>query len=345
MGQHQSTAQRTVAIDEFEKDDVFALGHIILTPKQYEMAVKRWTKLQEEIKKNLLKRGGKAARVLAGDTLPEIHAEWLVQSQKYYRWGNAPHKDYWHEHLDWLEEAMKIIRHVGPEIHYGRLINYKNQQTAGLKAAGAYETGFVGAEYQAEFEHVLAASTSPYVRAMSLSIAMLEMKFRASGHSYDIICDDYDYCKGFVALEVFEKLIGHGLVQAGSIPTFLSSEDEQVIQMADVATYAGSQVAWLQRRKNESASFQANSKVIRVIRDYRKYLLPLTGSSRGITPVVDQQVNDLAIPIYVDMIRFYGQKIPELVEVFLDERDRRIQLLLLPKNEPEPLARPRLRQR
>ncbi len=330
--QHSVTAQRVVAIDEFEKGEVFVMSHLLMTPKQAAMAAKRWEKLQREIKDRLVKRGGKAAEKLQGDTLPEIHAEWLIQSQKYYRWQGSPINDYWREHLEWLTEAMRIIRHAGPVIFYGAHINYAQKETERLKAEGLWEDqGTIDHFGREAYEDVIRFLLNPYARGLALSIAALEHHFRRTGSTYEIICDDYDYCKGFATLEVFSKLAEHQLVQAGSAPVFLSSEEQQLIQMADVAAYGGGQVQWLRHRRRKDPAFTTNERIHRVVRDHQKYLLPLDGEGGSSPAPRGRDVDVLVSPIYLDMARHHCRRSPELTAQLLHVRDERIQSLLQPK--------------
>ncbi|WP_157464959.1 hypothetical protein [Deinococcus apachensis] len=329
MTNYQVSVDRIVVIDEFEKDELFVMGHLVFTPRQAEMAVRRWTKLQQEIKGRLLQRGLPLDPRLEGDRLPEIHAEWLVQSGKYYRWPGAKNKDYWREHLDWLAEAMRIVRHVGPTVHYGHHVNYKEREIERLKKSGLWDDRetIEACGYKA-YNELISILCNPYAKGLSLTLASMERMFSHRGLSYEVICDNYDYCKGFSTLEVFEELKNKGVAQSAFAPKFLSSEDEQLIQMTDVVTYAGGQVAWLNLKRQQDARFMPNIKVDRVTQDHQKYVLALDGESSSSPPPRGSEVDALSRPIYLDIVSSFVKHAPELYASLQARRDSRIQELL-----------------
>lgn len=329
MAAHKTEADRLVVIDEFEKDEIFCFGHLVLNPRQADMAVRRWTKLQIEIKARLLARGGPIHPKLSGDQLPEIHAEWLVQSGKYYRWPEAKNKDYWREHLDWLQESMRIIRHAAPAIHYGSKIDHRKDMIEKLKQANIYRNETLISEIgTSTYEKYISIMCNPHVDSLCITLATLERMFFSQGLSYEVICDNYDQCKGFSMLKVFQELHTHKITASAVVPQFLSSEEEQLIQMADVATYAGGQIIWANRRLTTDPKFRLTEKIERVIKDHQKFLFPLDGEYGTSPPPRGKQIDALSRPIFYDMMLNYVGGPEDLRKELLNTKEAHIQALL-----------------
>ncbi|MDV6376451.1 DUF3800 domain-containing protein [Deinococcus arenicola] len=333
-------ADRLVAIDEFEKDDLFVLGHLVFSKKQAEMAVKKWRKLQTEIKEALLRREAYVHPKLEGDQLPEIHAEWLVQSGKYYRWQKSADQTYWRQHFIWLEEAMRIIRHCSPTTHYGFKYNHREREKARLKKSEIYEnTDFIADFGNSAHDNLVSVLLNPYPISFCSSLVGLQKMFQERNQTFEIICDNRDECKGFSSLTVYEELQRHKLIASAVAPQFLSSEEEPLIQMADVVSYAAGQYIWLLRKREENPNFVPNEKVTRVIQGFKRYLAPLDGEGRPWRPHRGAEVDALSTPIFLEIVARAIGGSNQLADALLESRDQRIQNLIRSQNESEPIRR------
>lgn len=304
------------------------MGHLIFSQNQAETAVKKWGKLQAEIKQVLLERGKGKHPKLVGNQLPEIHAERLVQSGEYYRWDNAPTKDYWRQHLVWLDEALKIIRHAQPEIFYGNMIGYRRREIERWNVRFGRDNQLIEEIGIAAHNSLYSILTNPYAKGITMTLAAMERRFAAKSQTYEVICDDYDHCKGITTLSIFDEMHKKGITSSGVVPRFLSSADESLIQMADVVSYAGGQVIWVNLQRELQPDFMPNQKIAQVIKSHQKYIRALDRENTEAQAPRGEHIDALSLPIYMDLVLDYVGGPPSLRQVLAEGRDFSLELLL-----------------
>lgn len=309
------TTDRVVAIDEFAKDEVFLMAHVIFTQRQATNIIKEWIALQRKIKRKLLTRNIPLDPRLEGDKLPEIHAKWLTQSQEYYHWKGAPNKEYWKEHLKWLLEATQIIDRAELTVTglvYYDFIKMINEEMSTLEYyTNPAKRNEIGSNL---FDKQLSFLKNPYPKSLSLTLASLERIFHHLKLSYEVLCDDYDQCKGFSTLTIYNDMKKAGITTYGVRPEFLSSEEVQLIQIVDVCAYTWGQHIWLEARRKSNADFEPTYKVKRIILAYQKNIRLCVRRGDRLPKYRSGPVVAMANMIHLGLIKDYFKDAPAMRE-------------------------------
>lgn len=275
---HFTDYDYVLSVDEFERDEVFCIAYVLLNKSQADSITKKWTKLQKKIKSEIISRGGKSSQDirLSGEKLPEIHAERLTQSGDYYRWREADkhQKDYWMIHFDWLEEALKIIRHASPQIFVSGFFNFREEIEDKLKHVEILVRDEIKSTHKRKmYTEFLNSVKNPYGIVFCGSIFEMDSYFFENNKKAKVICDNYDQCKGFSSLEYYDVLRKNGHFNNLSAPEFLDSEDEALIQVADVVAYVMGQIDY-QRYCEKNGTYKDDFKSRFYKKCAEKYLMP-----------------------------------------------------------------------
>lgn len=237
---------RTIAIDESQKGNVFVLLALEATENQETFIALRLTELRKQIKAQLFKDAPRLINhpKLLGNQLPELHAERLIQSGEYYRLELSDpgyRKNYWLRQFEWYEKALKIIIQSNCIAYFlidiqnhSEIENTRNQMIEALADASIKATNrrFIKIE-----KKVGSLAVNPYFLNFPAFIATLENVSNSDNIHRRIIADYYDQCKGFSEDSAYKILRQFNLMKHLSTPRHLSSEDEVLVQAADLIAY------------------------------------------------------------------------------------------------------------
>lgn len=230
--QSKQEKKTTVAIDESSKGDYFILAALEVTPKQESLIVRKLNDLRQEIKGELLKAKPSLSEhpKLMGSQLPELHGEWLFQSQEYYRISRK-YPSYtptlWQRQVVWYERAIKIIMQSNCKI------SYQMYSGANTKLIDTFP-GFGFDLDNKDVQRMLNILSNAYIQHFPKMLVALDYR---GEHNKKIISDNYDSCKGFSDESLYRYLRSEKLLRNVSAPSFLSSEDEVLIQAVDLVVY------------------------------------------------------------------------------------------------------------
>lgn len=241
------TKIRTVAIDESLRGSVFVLLGLVATESQEKTLGRRLNALRLEIKQQLLIDAPRLAShpKLTGDLLPELHAEPLLQSGSYYRLaaddpGFKP--NYWHRQFEWFEQAIKLIVQTSPSVAFlskradnGELGREADELIADLKPI---LTKYAPRKSEKVLRKVKNLAMSPYFRYFPEFIAGLDQAAKLQNLSFRVIADNREQEKGFSDDAIYTVLRSNGLTGHLTTPAFLSSDDEILLQAADLLAYS-----------------------------------------------------------------------------------------------------------
>lgn len=330
---HFSEKKFIVSIDEFERGDVFLLGHLLISEQQANVLERKWLELQRKIKKSLISRNSKASRDirLSDNLLPEIHAEWLCQSSEYYRWKDASNKEYWKEHFEWLEDALRIIKHVSPQILFSFQIGYRavaESKISNLRKNIATLFPDLDRRESLEVEDLFSMMRIPYGQGFAVSVLEIDAYLREQKKSAKLICDNYDQCRGFSQLEIYNLIREHNFMNHLTTPAFLSSEDEVFIQAIDICCYVQGQKMYINHMESIGKPLKADFKVKSYLRLAKQYITPYNRGANMNSLNIDSRLHALGEHVFWELARRKLSKSSSLRQAWQASANLRIQQLL-----------------
>jgi len=310
-----------IVIDESEKGGIYALGVLEITERQEQMLNRRFTALREKIKSRLIERKPNIVYdpEFINIELPELHGEALAQSTGYYRNRKNANKNYWMEHFEWYEEALKIIHRVNPKIYFIHMNDHRIGMDSVIKRRneGIEITCKMLKEKHDVPDYILdnyrSLLRNQYIYLLPRAMVTMDKILRSRNKEAILICDNKDECKGFATLSLWDVLKERGLHANLSIPDFLSSIDEPSIQAIDLITYVTIQVTHMNSVSSESKNPGDHFKRMWYWQVYKKYIEGLDVSSNSSSRSLGVLTSD-ELAICTEMaveLSFKSAKIPK----------------------------------